>query len=224
MSFPESATSRPLRAVRLWVEFATLFIALPLIMAFYIPPDQFFTMLVLIAAAGLILLAITPGWRWRRLIEARPLRDLALFTGFALIIGASLFALAWWLVPRSFLGLPLYRTELWLMIMTFYPFLSALPQELLYRALFFERYGALFGSAGGWLSIIINAACFSLAHLFFWNWPAVILTFVGGLFFAYAYVRLRSFPLAFLLHAVAGQAIFTSGLGLFFYHGAIPAN
>jgi membrane protease YdiL (CAAX protease family) len=224
MSIVETATVRPWRAARLWVEFATLFIALPLIMAFFIPPDAFFTMLVLIAATGLMLLAITPGWRWRRLLEARPWRDLGLFVGFALVMGASVFALAWWLVPSRFMDLPLYRTELWLMIMMFYPFFSALPQELLYRALFFERYGALFGRTMIWPAIILNAACFSLAHLFFWNWPAVLLTFVGGVFFAYAYVRLRSFPLAFLLHAVAGQAIFTSGLGRYFYHGAIPGG
>jgi hypothetical protein len=59
-----------------------------------------------------------------------------------------------------------------------------------------------------------------LAHLMFWNGVALALTAAGSVIFARAYLG-RGFLQAVLLHAVAGGIIFTSGLGVFFYHGAI---
>ncbi len=38
---------------------------------------------------------------------------------------------------------------------------------------------------------------------------------------AWAYAVKGSFPAALLLHALAGQIVFTSGLGVLFYHGAV---
>ena len=176
--------------------------------------------------AGVILLALTPGWRWVRLFICSPIRDLAALAVFALIAAAIIHTLVMDLVPWAYLSMPRQRPELWITIMTFYPFLSALPQELLFRALFFERYSLLFGWRGDgapmpWVAIALNALIFGLAHLFYWNWVAVGLTTAGGLAFAYAYTRLRSFPLAVAMHVVAGQLIFSLGLGLFFYHGAV---
>jgi len=219
------AVSRP-RLARLAGEFAVLYLGVPLACAYLLRPEQIFTVLAASVAAGLVLLAVTPGWRWVRLFIARPIRDLALLAVFAAVAAGIIYSLVQELAPWSYLSLPTQRTELWIMIMALYPFLSALPQELLFRALFFERYGVLFGWTGDrahtpWLAILVNSLCFGLAHLFYWNWVAVGLTTVGGLAFAYAYTRLRSFPLAFLMHVAAGQLIFTLGLGLFFYHGAI---
>ena len=128
-------------------------------------------------------------------------------------------ALVLWLLPERLLFLPREQTELWLKILVLYPLLSAIPQELFYRTLFFERYGALFPDRR-W-AIAVNAGCFGLAHLFYANWVAVILTTVGGAIFAWAYAEKRSFGLACVLHAIGGLIIFTSGLDLFFYHGAV---
>ena len=55
----------------------------------------------------------------------------------------------------------------------------------------------------------------------FWNGITLALTFAGGLIFARAYLGRGGFALAFVLHAVCGAIIFTSGLGAFFYHGAV---
>ena len=75
-----------------------------------------------------------------------------------------------------------------------YPLLSALPQELVFRPLFFRRYGHLFPD--GRIALLANGALFGLAHLMFWNWPAVLLSTAGGLIFAHAYARRGSFALA----------------------------
>ena len=56
----------------------------------------------------------------------------------------------------------------------------------------------------------------------FWNWVAPALTLAGGLIFAWAYLRRGGFALAVVLHSVCGGIVFTSGLGTFFYHGAVP--
>jgi len=52
-------------------------------------------------------------------------------------------------------------------------------------------------------------------------WVALVLTFAGGLIFARGYLGRGGFALALVLHAVCGWIIFTSGLGSFFYHGAV---
>jgi len=222
---PRRATSA-LRRARLWGEFTALFIGVPLACAYVLRPEDVVNVLAASAAAGVVLLAITPGWRWVRLLTCRPIRDLATLAVFSLISAGIIHTLVMELAPWAYLSLPTQRYELWIMIMALYPFLSALPQELLFRALFFERYGVLFGWRGDgapmpWLAILLNSFIFGLAHLFYWNWVAVGLTAAGGLAFAYAYTRMRSFPLAFAMHVAAGQLIFTLGLGLFFYHGAV---
>jgi membrane protease YdiL (CAAX protease family) len=140
--------------------------------------------------------------------------------GFTAIAAAVIFGLVFALIPHRLFGLPRYMPETWVMVMIFYPIVSVLGQELLFRPLFFRRYGDLFG--GPVTLVIANAGVFSLTHAFYQNWVALTLTFLGGLIFAEVYRRTRSFPLVFLLHSFAGQLIFTSGLGVYFYHGAIP--
>lgn len=208
------------RRARLWLEFLVLFVGVPAAMATVVPVRYAFPLLAAMTVVGVALLALTPGFRWRALIEG-PLgphwRATLIFTLGTAIVAT---ALTLWLRPAWFLFLPREVPGLWAMILLLYPVLSVIPQELLYRPLFFERYGALLG--GPSVAIAVNALCFGLAHAFYANWVAVTLTTVGGAAFAWAYVHARSFPLAVLWHTLAGQLIFTSGLGRFFYHGAIP--
>lgn len=219
---PQASDRAPSSARRLWLttEFAVLFLGAPLAMATIMPPQMAFSVIFGLTVVGVALLAITPGFRWRSLIEgpvAPHWRETLLF---ALVTAAATTALVLALRPWAFLGFPQRNTELWLLVIALYPLLSVLPQELLYRPLFFKRYGVLFPS---WrVAMVANAVCFGLAHAFFHNWFAVVLSGVGGAAFAYAYVVRGSFPLACLWHSLAGQIVFTTGLGVYFYHGAIP--
>jgi len=122
-------------------------------------------------------------------------------------------------VPGQALGLPRRAPGLWLAILALYPLLSALPQELIFRVLLFRRYRRLF--AGERAAVAASAVTFALAHLLFWNWVALALSLAGGAIFARAYLGRGGFALAVVLHAVCGWLIFTSGLGIFFYHGAV---
>ena len=209
---------RPVRA-RLWLEFGLLFIATPLVMAFLLSPNAIWAGLAAMLAVAIVLLWLTPSFRWRSVVSRPFVPHWGAFVGFIVLTSVSAVALVLWLRPGALFFLPRYNQDLWLLILCFYPFGSALPQELIFRALFFERYGSLFTDPR--VAIAVNAGVFSLAHLFFWNWPAVLLTAIGGAVFAWAYRDAGSFGFAFLLHALAGQILFTAGLGIFFYHGAV---
>ena len=67
----------------------------------------------------------------------------------------------------------------------------------------------------------LNAALFSFAHLMYWSGVVALMTFAGGLVFAWAYVRRGSFALAVVLHSVAGVILFAAGLGIYFYSGNV---
>jgi membrane protease YdiL (CAAX protease family) len=98
-----------------------------------------------------------------------------------------------------------------------YPIFLVIPQELIYRALFFERYGYLFSSQRQ--AIFINALLFSFGHLMYWHIVVWFMTFIGSFIFSYAYLRPNGFMQTIALHSIAGIAIFASGLGWLFYSG-----
>jgi membrane protease YdiL (CAAX protease family) len=200
-------------------EFAVLYLGLPLMLALVLPPAWLWPVLLGATALALVLLALTPGFAWSELWRGWGRVDwryVALVAAGTAVIAA---VLVWWLVPRQALALPRQATGLWLMILVLYPVVSALPQELLFRPLFFRRYGSLFPDRR--LAVAANGFTFGLAHLMFWNWVALALTVAGGVIFAQAYLGRGGFALAVVLHAACGAIIFTSGLGSFFYHGAI---
>ena len=214
-----AACINPARRTRLWAEFLLIFLGVPVAAAILFGLYPLFLALLGFTILAVILLAVTPGFRPRDLVRGPVLKERRLILGFALVSVAITFGLALALVPERFLELPRQRPELWLKIMIFYPLLSAIPQEIIYRALFFRRYGALFPNDG--VAVGINGLAFGLAHLFYLNPVAIGLTAISGLIFAWAYLRQGSFLLVVVLHALAGQIMFTSGLGIYFYHGAI---
>lgn len=203
--------------IRRWVEFLLLFILAPLLLALLFPPGWMFPLLWLWTLVGLVLLFVTDTFRWRSLRARIGWRDLVLAVAFfaACLIIAVL--LTGQLMPERLFVLPREEPLLWLMIMALYPILSALPQELVFRTLYFERYGSILPKRG---ALTINAAIFAYAHLLYESAIVLGFTFVGGYFFAKAY-RDGNFPLAVILHSLAGCAIFTSGLGWLFYSGSV---
>ena len=103
-------------------------------------------------------------------------------------------------------------------IFFFYPWVSVYPQNVIYRAFFFQRYKPILGS--GWVFIVVNAAAFSLGHVMFNNWVVLALTFVGGLIFTRTYLKSRSLLLATIEHAMYGLFCFFLGIGVFLLYGA----
>jgi membrane protease YdiL (CAAX protease family) len=142
----------------------------------------------------------------------------------AILVTFGLVALMLWFGVRRFapqLEWSLVRENpaFWAVVMVAYPILSVYPQGVLYRAFFFQRYGALF--PGRWAMIVASAAAFAFLHIIFRNPLAVALTFAGGLLFAARYGETGSLATSSFEHALYGCWLFTIGLGQYFYHGTI---
>ncbi|MBO9400536.1 CPBP family intramembrane metalloprotease [Shimia sp. R9_3] len=204
---------------RLWAEFLILFVLAPVLIATLLPATVMFSALFALTALGILLLHLTPGFRWRALGEGMAeikLRQMLIYTA---LMFAACFAVTMLFAPETLFFLIRNEPQLMVVILIFYPFVSALPQELVFRPLFFRRYKAILPKGGA--AIWLNAGLFALAHLMYWSWVVAIMTFVGGVIFAHAYKERASFPLAVLMHAIAGNIIFLMGLGVFFYSGNV---
>ena len=141
------------------------------------------------------------NWKWFFKMVFVKFLVVAVLTGVYvyLVDGTKLFC-----VPRTDL-------KLFGLILLVYTFLSVWPQEVIYRTFFFERYGKFFSNRK--LLIFVNAIIFSLAHVFLQNMLVTVLTFIGGLLFAYTYEKSKSTTLVSIEHAIYGNWLFTVGLG-----------
>lgn len=212
----------PARLTQLRIEFCLLFLAIPAAHAAFIDTLGALTPLFVVFGLSAMLISITPGFHWREIVDFRGLsRHIPLIVIATVLCVVVTFGLTLLLVPEMLMRFPRSNPERFAIVIALYPFLSVLGQEIAYRLLFFRRYRALFLTDV--TAIAASGFAFALAHAFFGNWIAVSLSFVGGLVFAWAYVRTGSFPLIWILHTLAGQVLFASGLGIYFYHGAIPS-
>jgi membrane protease YdiL (CAAX protease family) len=126
----------------------------------------------------------------------------------------GLAGLLWWMHPSLMFLLLRRHPGIWLLILVAYPILSVFPQELIYRAFFFERYRPLFGRKLG--RTLASAIAFAFGHLVFHNPVAVVLTFLGGWLFATTYQRTSSLLCVSAEHALYGCTLFSLGYGPFF--------
>ena len=207
------------RGGRLRAEFAGFYLLAPVAGALALPANAMFAMLFTMTALGLGLLHLTPGFAWRDLARGWGRIDWRLVAGVGLLTAVVGLALVTATAPWAAFGLLRERPGLMAAILVLYPAVSALPQEIVFRVLYFRRYGALLPS--GPAGIALNAGVFSLAHLMYWSLLVAAMTFAGGLAFAFAYERRRSLPTAVAAHAVAGNLIFLIGLGVYFYSGNV---
>ncbi len=113
--------------------------------------------------------------------------------------------------PDKLFYVVLERPKVWLFFIGVYTVFSVIPQEILYRTFFFQRYGALFKNTK--LLIFFNALIFSLGHLFFANTLVMIITFIGGLLFALTYQKTKSTLLVIVEHTIYGCWLYTVGMG-----------
>jgi membrane protease YdiL (CAAX protease family) len=108
-----------------------------------------------------------------------------------------------------------HNPALWALIMVTYPVFSVVPQEIIYRAFFFHRYGPLFENKK--VGVVTNAALFAFAHILFRNWVAVIGAFAFGLLWALTYLGSKSLLVVSIEHALYGNLVFTLGIGYYIY-------
>ena len=109
---------------------------------------------------------------------------------------------------------PKTNFKLWLIVIFIYPFLSVIPQELVYRVFFFQRYFPNINRF--FFPMFLNLVVFAYGHLVFSNMHAIIITAIASPIFTYAYLK-KSFLTCVTLHTLGGQIIFTLGLGKYFF-------
>ena len=212
---------------RTWliVECITIYVALPL--AYRFSPWRVPALPVLWAVTGYAIWQLSRdfGFEWGDLWNTAAfrfsLRSIVLF--FIPVAAVLWLAVHQWfpeLEWRFARDHPLF----WGLVMLLYPILSVYPQGILYRAFFLHRYAAFApdGFSGRWAMILLSAAAFSFLHIVFRNWIAVVLTFFGGVLFAWRYVETGSLFTSNVEHALYGCWLFTVGLGEYFYHGVWP--
>lgn len=205
-----------------YIECLVLFFVAPLLLYFVRHQMAFrvFYLLFVLVSVCTIMLVKDPLFDrtifWRK-IRIKHLRKMAVFF---LPAATAMGLFTYFFLPSRWLAFPTTEPVLWLIIMVLYPLLLALPQELLFRCFFFHRYQSLFGGRPGRL-IFFNALSFGLSHIFYGNWVAPVLTFFGGLLFAWRYHTSASLLTVGLEHAVWGNYLFTIGIGWYFYSGAI---
>ena len=200
------------------IEFGALFFVGPALLA--VAPWRRLVIPIILAAGILVLVGLlrdrtfdrrqlvrTDGiWREVRVAAAR-------WAVVCLLVGSA-FAV---LQPDMLFGLARRRPGLLALIVAFYPFFSAYPQEVIFRAFLFHRYAVVFRSTIG--LIAASAVAFGWAHIILHNALSIAFTVVGGALFALTYSRTRSVVAAWIEHALYGVFIFVIGLGPWFYGG-----
>ena len=207
-----------IRLLLLALEFATVFVVVPLLIYYRRIPNLPIPYLLITATLALLLLWGDPAFKLSQLASwgnFRPFLSTILIRDGACLVGLGI--AVYLLAPQFLFSLFRHSPRLWALIFLLYPLFSVYPQELLYRAFFFRRYQPLFGN--GWGMIFASAVAFGFVHIIFRNWLAVGLCLIGGLLFSLTYQRSGSLLLACLDHAIFGNFLFTIGLGEFFYHG-----
>ncbi|MFO0457516.1 MAG: type II CAAX prenyl endopeptidase Rce1 family protein [Alphaproteobacteria bacterium] len=208
--------------VLLWAELLTLTVVIPFALYLHSPRGAIFAALWLILLyCVLVFRRLAPGTGFRAVWDGAALREWDLWRPILIrfvISALLLIALTFWLVPERFLSFPRERTVLWGMVMLFYPILSVLPQEFIFRSYFFLRYRTILPSPRA--MFFASALTFGFAHILLHNWVALLLSTVGGFIFAHTYRKRSSLALVSAEHALYGCFLFTIGLGYFFYSGA----
>ena len=216
------ARSAEAAKARLWAELLLLFVGGP-VLCIVFRRQIIHWVVPLLLVAGLLSwlwLKRQPGYDVKRLWTGPEfLRHLLPRIALFVPLGITLAWLSHWLLPDYFLMFPRFTPLRWALVMVLYPVLSAYPQELMYRAFFFERYRRLFASDRA--MILASAVLFGFAHAFLGNWIAPALTAVGGIIFGRTYLRSGSLVLASLEHGIYGDLLFTLGLGWYVYAGSI---
>jgi hypothetical protein len=133
------------------------------------------------------------------------------------------FALLWgwmrWQHPEWLWSLPAKQPKAWLAVVAGYPVLSVVPQGVVYRAFFRERYAACLRNRA--MFRLAAALCFAFSHVVFLHWQTVALTFLGGLLFTRTYERTDSLGLSNLEHALYGAILFTLGYDRYLAGGTL---
>ncbi len=218
MSISQQTTvDLPKRTILLWAEFAALYFLVPLFYAFHRQSSPLL-FLVLLGAAGLIFLYKNRSFRNEFFLNKKGWsRDLPRVLRLFALVALGLLIFTVLVYPQFLFYYPRHHFSVWLSLMVIYPLLSVYPQELIYRAFLFHRYGELVRRKRHLMHL--SALAFAFGHIIYFHPLSMLLTFFGGYLFSWTYFKTRSLLAVSFEHALYGCLLYTIGLGQFFYTG-----
>ena len=210
-----------MRSLKPEITMGVLFVILPLLFLALGNPALRFIIPALLVVSAWCVASFSKDSR-AALLDFGPVKKHGARIARRFVVGGLAFtAFTYALAPDYFLVLPRHNPRLWLLILVLYPLLSVYPQEVIYRAYFFQHAARILpGVRVPWL-LALNVAIFGFAHIIFGNLWAPILSAAGGLLFATTYLKSRSLICAAFEHALWGNLIFTIGLGPLFAGGSV---
>ncbi|MCP4309842.1 MAG: CPBP family intramembrane metalloprotease [Bacteroidetes bacterium] len=198
------------------LEFVILFFGIPLLI--FLDEEFIHPSIIILPVLVFIffILRRTTDFRWRELVRWNIPNRILARNGIIVLIGLALMLGYMLLFDREHLfDLPRSRPLIYLAMCIFYPAFSAFGQEIIYRTFLFRRYENMFGPQ--WLTILFSGLSFSFLHIVYYDPVSMILTFMGGIWFARVYQQTRSVLFTSVLHGAMGILIFGVGLGRYFW-------
>ena len=104
------------------------------------------------------------------------------------------------------LGLKKYYFTLVLLL--FYLLFSVIPQEIIFRFLFFYRYKDYFNKSE---ILLLNSLVFSFCHLIYLDIYILLFSFFGNLLFTFNYIKNKSLLVVIVEHFLIGQTLIILG-------------
>ena len=204
------------KEIYLLLEFMLFFLGVPLFL--FLESDLVHPSVVLFPFMLIVftMLHFLHGFKWHELWYFRVRRS-DFLRQIAIVGIVSLLMISWvyFFDRKNLFNLPRENWKAWLMIVLFYPVFSAYTQEVIFRTFIFKRYSRLFKNES--FTIITSACVFSFVHLFYSHPVSMILTFILGIYLGWIYLKTKSVLFAAILHGLMGIAVFSIGLGQYFW-------
>jgi membrane protease YdiL (CAAX protease family) len=203
---------------RIWLplEFLILFFGIPLWI--FLDKDFIHPSIIILPVLLLIfiLLRHTSDFSWKELFRWSVPRRMLTMNGLIIVIGALLTGGYVFLFDRENLfNLPRAHPWIYLALCIFYPVFSASGQEIIYRTFLIKLYSRILPNE--WHFVLASAVTFSFVHIVYYNPISLILSFIGGLYFARVYQLTGSVLFTSVLHGIFGILFFGIGLGQYFW-------
>ena len=199
------------RLLLMRAEFALLFFGLPL--TAIVVDLRAYTPLVVLTMLGstIALLSATRNFHWRDLLPVDAVSEWRIVAGSAALFAALAALLSFMIAPSQFLHTPAGFAP---MLIAF-PATTAIPVELVQRALLFRRFGHLFPNETA--ALLTGALSNALVYQMLTGGPAgAAFGFVVGLLLGRIYFRTGQFALCVRVQWFAAVAIFVLGPGALF--------
>ncbi len=93
-------------------------------------------------------------------------------------------------------------------LLLFYLLFSVMPQEIIFRFLFFYKYKDYFNK---FEILLLNSLVFSFCHLIYFDIYILLFSFLGNLLFTFNYMQNKSLLLVIVEHFLLGQTLIILG-------------